>query len=620
MLPAPTIPSSTQDAAIAPAANSSERMFDWSLLALVLSVFVAMLIIVAWGLNRGFDIKDEGYYLLMAHNPAEYVSTTAFHFVLSKLPNLTGNMITNLRLFQVLSQILAAVVLALGFWRYFASTNPGPTKAQLLTSILFASVGTMLFQASFPPSLSYNGLTSFCLFTSFGLLFAGSANSKEMSRWLIFSAGLLAGFLLFIKFPCLISTLPLSFLWLALSSSRRRLLPSYLIGLLCSPIIFLIFIQSPEQFKEQVTLVNKFLGTPTPHSPNSLIKIYWNDIATTATAIWQNFALALLTPIMVTLLSAFLFAKSRLPRVKVILACLPILSFVAAIPFTKFDICLHAFDWYTGLYASLLLCFLTTLTLIVFGYKRANGLNWPLMGALTILFLLPVVCSAGSGNLILFQCSTCLAPAFLAISALLFLPGKHALARANCLLVVLLLSAVTIFRFVNGYVYHPYFLCDSLLSQNYDASRLPSLKGIRLSRPALEFLTAVSDLLRQGGFQRGDQIIGLYDLPGVVYAVGGNAPVVAWLFPSKEFEKFRPTWFHDIAAKAKPRLFLLTSWDLAPKTIASLQKAGIDFPKDFSLLGKTQIKPYEDGYGEGNCGADDRYLGGEIRVYKRLSN
>ena len=605
----------------------SESKRDTQMLDVVLMVFVSSMLIGAiswtlWGLNRGFELCDEGFYLLMTSSPQEYVSSTSYHFVLSKLPNLTGSMIVNLRLFQLISQLVSNVVLVLGFWRLMSSVWFAPTKVQLCTSVAFTALGSFLLQAIFPPDISYNGLTYFFIFSSFGLLFAGGAfvTSKPLtSKWLIAGAGFLCGLVFFIKFSaCILGALG-SLFWLVLNIEKRRHWAFYPLGLASSVIVFFCLFQNPLQYKEQVLQTIRLASLAPRFAPSTITHTYLMDIFGTACLIWHNLGFSLFVPSLVAVFQVYLIASSKSARLKAISLLLTVLS-IAVVVFSA-----TPSDWlvatgYQVIYAVVFLFLSIMIVFLTLKWRAiaAKTFQSNRLAATTLILLLslPFICSIGTSNPVVMQSITCFSPVFLALFALSlrvipdFCAGAYRFAYTGGL------SLLVFLLFVHGYLYHPYLLHDSLLNQKCDSSNLNNLRGIKLSSQAHQFLTATSSILKEGGFRPGDPVLALYNMPGVVYAVGGTAPSVAWLFSIAGFEKYRPIWFHDIRDRVKDRLFILTSWEPAAKTRESMQKAGIDFPNQFELLGTTQMKPYVDGCGLMNMGSGDRYLGGDVRIYK----
>jgi hypothetical protein len=604
-----------------------EPKHDDQILDCVLMVMASLMLITAmsfviWGLNRGLDIRDEGFYLLMTSSPQEYVSSTSFHFFLSKLPDITGSLIINLRLFQLISQLVSNVVLGWGFWRLMSMAWLKPTKIQLCTSMIVTVLASFLLQAIFPPDISYNGLTYFCIFSSFGLVFAGSSfaqNRWHLGKYLIALAGFLCGLVFFIKFPACITSVAITSLWFIANRDKRRLWLYYLLGLIISPIVFFCLFENPLQYKEQVLETIRLASIVPTFSLKTVIHTYVHDFVSTTSIIWQNLRFYLFVPLIAGILHVYMIKKTKSAVMKSVSRLFPVVCIAPGV------FALQPSDWllmclYPVVYAALISYLFVVVVFLVANLNRVTAQigrpSWLAFSSIMVLFLAPFACSIGTSNPILLQVTTCLSPIFLALTALSIRAFPDFCSSAYRLVLTGGVSLLVLALFLYGYVYHPYLLCDNLINQKCDSDNLENLRGIKLGQEAHECLTSISTLLKKGGFCPGDPIMALYNMPGIVYAVSGTAPYEAWLFSMREFEKYRPIWFQGIRSKVKSRLFIITSWEPALRTQESMQKAGIDFPNNFQLIGTTQMKPYLDGCGTLNWGAGDRYLGGEVRVYK----
>lgn len=616
-------PTGKSSAVLLPAKSRADsKVLDCTLLVIVSSFLIVMLGFVLWGLDRGLDIWDESFYLLMTSTVPPYAGLSGFHFVLAKLPRITSSLLVNLRLFQVISQLISNVVLTWGFWRLMSSVWFTPTKTQFFTSLAFTTLGSFLFQATFPASLSYNGLTYFFILSSFGLLFAGTAPAKsnsKVSNCLLVLAGFLSGMVLSVKCPALIASLLLTALWLELNFSQPRLCIYYLVGLLVSPIVFFSLFQSPSQYQAQWIETAKITSLSNPFSFPVLVQNFLTDLDYLASSIWHDVGICFFAPILAAIANVAILRQVCSAKTQALSRLVPIL-FLAPLMLLAGLGDHPPFRSYPLLYADILVFSAVTLVFIVANSNkldtRTAQSNRIVVSSILLLFLIPFSCSMGTSNPLIFQTSTCITPVFLALSALSFKAFPDFCSSTYRFSLIGGMTILAFSLFIFGYLYHPYMLWDSLFDQNCDAADLSNLKGVKLGREARQFLTSVSSILRNGGFSTDDPILAFYNMPGVVYSVGGRAPGLAWLFARPDVQNVRPIWFQEARNDIKKKLFILAGWDLAPKTQKQLQQAGINFPNDFELLGTAEMKPYKDSCGLVNLGGGDRYLNGEVRVYK----
>ena len=179
------------------------------------------LAIILIGINRGFDISDEGLYLLLANplqeNQAGIFNYDLFFKALFRFTGYTFSLV-QLRLLRLLTYILAALALA-GFWKNISG------QPKIKSEILWIScLGLFLGYAFLPPTLSYNSLT--VVLTSFWLFLI----TKEQKS---FPSILLLGFLLavwvYVKITLVMIFLPLTFLILIF---WKKVKPIYSLGLI----------------------------------------------------------------------------------------------------------------------------------------------------------------------------------------------------------------------------------------------------------------------------------------------------------------------------------------------------------------------------------------------------
>lgn len=600
---------------------SGSQKFDISELLLSIFVGAAFLFLastVIWGLNRGFDLTDEGYYLVLVSDPAKYVAPTAFHFVLAKLPALTGCKLIDLRIFQLFSQILSCSLLALGFWRLHANHSTRPSSMQLFTSVTFTVVSSFLLQSIFPPSISYNGLTYFLIFSSFGLLFfAASSVEKDAKHTMLLSglAGFLCGFELQIKFTACILSALLGISWIFLNRKQRPLIKSYLLGLISAPVFFLCVFQSPQQFIDQLEEIRRYAAISTTHSANSIFHKTLDNFCSTLSTILTNFGLTLFLPVLSALISV-ITEKSGFPGRRLVIYILALLCLVPSFFLVSAKQGMY-YKSYVDLHASIIL---SLLVLLIFSLARfGNALtqiraHMLYFSTFCVLLLLPFACSFGTANPIFFQSISCIAPVFLALSAISMLVIPAYAAVPFRFVILGGLTSLVVAIFVRGYFEHPYLLYSSLAQQDQAAAELNNLRGVKLSQESLNFLCSANRILVRNDFHQGDSMMSLFDIPGAVYALGGKEVGASWLLSLAAFKDFRPAWYRHARHEVKDKLYVLASWDLSQKTRDSLREAGFDFPDDFEYLGAADMKPYS--YGLVETGTGDRYLLGAVRLYK----
>jgi hypothetical protein len=117
---------------------------------------ILCIVMVLLGANRGFDISDEGLYMLLA-DPQQQNSVGIFNYdlffkLIFRIIGYSFSLV-ELRIFRLVSYCLAAWAMA-GFWK-----NVKNETSLRVEIILVALLGLMAGYAFLPPSTSYNSLT-----------------------------------------------------------------------------------------------------------------------------------------------------------------------------------------------------------------------------------------------------------------------------------------------------------------------------------------------------------------------------------------------------------------------------------------------------------------------------
>lgn len=194
---------------------------------LLAAASIICITIVLLGVNRGFDISDEGLYVLLAdplqQNMAGIFNYDLFFKLLYRIIGYSFSLV-ELRIFRLLSYLAAAWALA-GFWKNISG------ESTIRTEIFWiACLGLFAGYAFLPPTLSYNSLT--VVIICFWLFLV---SRKQMSLKSIALMGLALSFLVYVKVSLALILYPLTF---AILLKGKKAKPVQLLGTLV-PIILL---------------------------------------------------------------------------------------------------------------------------------------------------------------------------------------------------------------------------------------------------------------------------------------------------------------------------------------------------------------------------------------------
>lgn len=206
-------------------------------------ITIAMLLIILWGLNKGFDLSDEGYYML-GFNKEQVIGNQVLFFWLpvKYVFSFVELNVLNIRIIRLLLTILSSFVLSLGFYRWYKYISGNSNFIIILGIVL---IGNFASYTIFPQSLSYNTLIPFYQGLSIGILFyALSENNKFKVSFLFFIIGFLLPFQIITKiisgllFIVLVLILIFIYKFNNLNKFKFFNLASLIIGLLLGSIIY----------------------------------------------------------------------------------------------------------------------------------------------------------------------------------------------------------------------------------------------------------------------------------------------------------------------------------------------------------------------------------------------
>jgi len=110
---------------------------------------------------------------------------------------------------------------------------------------------------------------------------------------------------------------------------------------------------------------------------------------------------------------------------------------------------------------------------------------------------------------------------------------------------------------------------------------------LKVDPQVAQFLRYVREKLDGNGYKSGDDVFGFFNLPGVIYAIGGKEPGAPWYFG---------TWYHHddtdggklrrVPLERRQKAWILTQADVTSFRPQFLE-SGIDFPDAYAKIGQT---------------------------------
>jgi hypothetical protein len=140
-------------------------------------------------------------------------------------------------------------------------------------------------------------------------------------------------------------------------------------------------------------------------------------------------------------------------------------------------------------------------------------------------------------------------------------------------------------QIVFGFFYFPNRLPTRLEHQSEPIEGVPILSDIRVDRYTKAFFeTMQRTLAHETNFEPGDPMLGIYDLPGLVYALGGSSPGV-WMSGLREEQARNCRALKLSKLSNLSETIILMNDEIKPEFLACMHELGISYPENFRLLG-----------------------------------
>ncbi|WP_214170142.1 hypothetical protein [Geoanaerobacter pelophilus] len=563
-------------------------------------------------------MTDESMSLVSSQFPSDVrVGLTSYHLYTALFFHAVGQNIIAFRLVRLVMAVIAGAVFYVGLNRFLATYQINNRQAIFAKAsvISWLGLGSLFAYAWFEPSPNYNSLNSFALTVSSGLLLLLMGDPEKISdgnllksRLILIAIGLCIGLIFFVKFTTAIILLLLYGVFICSSAQQsiKNKLHDLLIvigGISLWLLLHFFFIQSPVLWWRYFFNGLQVATTMSAGYDASSLNRYILEVGSLArSAIYDFWVLHL---VLLLGLGGIRSKKSGTENVKLIITLL-VAVFVAA-----FWLSLHR-NLYVGgqsqwfnlgrFYLSWLLL-LSNAVISSCRYNIANGYIIPKQNVVKLfivgiwLFCLPFAGAVGTGNHIYINMLMNMAPWFgvllLLVTLLSWLYRSPWLAQVMCLLFSLFACS----QIVTGSFNDPYRLLTGLSGQTQATQVGYPATTLKLDPMTSEYFNQVKALAHKSGFKPGDDVIGLYDLPGVVFAIGARSPALSW-FIGNPRKSPAATAEKALSFADRERLkhaFILQS-SKSDRIMPDLAKFGLNFPSGYMLCGEVN-NPYDSAEG-----------------------
>jgi len=554
---------------------------------LILLILVSVeLLTVLHSLNRGFDITDEGYYLLTYqnnyHGGAELIKC---HEIIKLLTFGNEPDIIEARLLRLVLTLFSGIFFSLCFFHLMKRLNPGFSKNFNVATFIIISVTGILGSYSInPQAISYNSLTLILsvIITALLLLFMEftlNERSAILKGGVLVIIGILLGTLFFVKFTSAIALFVTTCIFIALLHKRffKRTLLHCLIVLGSTIFTLSVYGLTNENLRKFIfDIFNIAVGLVDSQSPSNTRGIFYQALIIGST---------LLKLIASMIIGAGLcLVYLRLKEYKNLLKSggktsawivnLVFLLFSLIFIFSVFYIEVLDFNNFSLQIFIIVLTFFLTWSTELSRYKEfvENG-----KVTVLILFIL-VPLSISFGTDVPYMRHLLISLIFIFSIPFLFFNVNYT--RVFGWLFISLSFLAAVFVFNNNYL-NPYRMARI---GNYTVSieQNPVInERIKFQPKEAEELLALADILVKHGYKRGDNLIAAYRIPGLVYLLGGTQP--GGMLWGEQVEGLYLRNLSQEKPESLNRTIIITRKPLNKAFIKVLNDKGIKFPEDYKV-------------------------------------
>ncbi|TGE15558.1 hypothetical protein [Hymenobacter elongatus] len=576
--------------------SPAPRLSGYSLCLAAIAAFLIGLFL--WTVNKGFDITDEGFYVLGYSYPEEYSSSfTSFNLIVSKLLNPAHTSIIGYRLASLFTTVASALLLAGGVRQWIKEKYQAAVLPFWLVASLFIT-GNFLQYSIFPRTIFYNNINSFCIavFVSSILVYSAypSATGLKWRHAFLYAGSAFMGIDLFVKGSSSVVAMATGLLVLVVYIGLAKVKDWYkpvgivVLGFLTGVLLFFAGIQPFAVWRTNFVHETGLL-LQTSYNEGLLVR-YLKDAYPIILTLIYPFSLFIALSFFLT--RAYLRGRIRLAPV------LQLGAILVGVAFIGYE------TLRTGLYKIthlnhnqspvwFLALLLVVLAIFCAAYLEQpfKKIKWRKVIIASWLIILPFVGAIGTYNNLFMNMMLDL-NYWLALFCILYVSMPATVSQATLVrIIVFMVPAIVIAeQCTYGLVLAPYLQAANMLEQTVPVSfdKTPATTVLQLDPKTASFMGELEQAMQQSGFKPGMPVVALYDMPGLVYMLGGISPGNPWLFGHLDLRNC------DALAKTKMDLskaFVLVNEKPGEKMLQCMNSSGIPFPEGYTVV-RRLLSPY----------------------------
>ena len=548
---------------------------------------LAMIVLFLWGSDKGFDLSDEGLYILNLLYPEETAPYWKYGFIYKQLFGWMGLEVTGYRVLKLLLLLAVSYFLASEWHKQKWDPENGLSLVGYW-SLFF--LGSTACYAIGPPTLSYNDLSLIysmaflAMFLRF-LRFKNSGNSSLAVYFCLFLSGLIIGFLLFTKFSAAV-LVELCFIVLLLTvalgknSNPFGLIKEFsssVLGILAAVVYHFLNIGSPADY---FNAFRDSLGVVPGHDSITLFKTY---TSTLRSAFIGGFIYYLEIPVI--LVGLHFLSRKKWIISKFYYKLLLLLPVYLAIRFYISDFHLsgtsHSLTAFNPFFGGLLA--VSTLFILE---RREVKFNTQKIAVGFFLLVLPFTLALGTNNPLPLQAS--IFQLFWILLFVLLLSELNSKLRVVSNLLLGLFVIVSISQSVHGYYFKPYRIPGTLADQNSKVEGIRKKANLNV-HPTFNFFVSQLDSILQANcvLASPQPLISMFYDPGICYLLDGIGPGSPWYKYSYDNLNCFNVRNSKIEDFDKTVIISESGGMLREPFINCLNDLGLNFPQGYRMIGST---------------------------------
>lgn len=553
--------------------------------------------------NEGFDITDEGYYLLSYRwwdqNP---LALTGVQYLYGPVFEWLGYDVVRLRLFRLLTVVVVHLLFGYSFMRWLRGRRPGapPTKLWELAGMAAILAAGGMCYSWLPMSPGYNDVILLGALTLVAcLLWMATAvdRGRPVPFWVLVVAGVVIGVMVLAKWTSVvvIGLIVIAAVIVLAGQGWKavaRGIGLALAGLGLTALVVQLFVVRLNVAASGIMTVNRFIAE-TSYSPTALLQAYWSTGLELLGKTLRQHA--------ILLIAAAVAVIGRWPWLRIAAAVLAAVGLVLSVRRVVVDDAaiggsIHTSDYPVTLLAAVLVALVTAIAAVVAGrfgltppsaLSREKARGWVVLG---LLLVLPLVQAFGTNNplyTIGFNAFAAWSAVMIAVVTGIWSTPVAARMTVGVVTVASLVAVGSISY--SGMFLHPY---RSAAHAELTAPAPPApLKGLYLQPSVARDYTELDAALRPYLQPPGRPILAFDAMAGVVLMLQGKPIGEAWVAPR---DRKRTAAGIEEACRhgqpwnpGRPPIILLNR-RISTTEITALRACGLDFATDYKLLAPPQ--------------------------------